>query len=107
MEALQKSTSPPILPSVIRCSWMVGLNPPALPLLMPVNRRTPIRIEEGSSETYTLLLQDYFWRQYFEVLDSMISIEGLFNLQRGMPVTAVIERVLINIANEKVKVSLT
>ena len=39
--------------AIIERCGLLGLSPPVLPLLMPVNRRTPIRIKEVSFETYT------------------------------------------------------
>jgi len=70
------------------------------PPTLPRYRRIPRRVDNGSTENYAFNSpQDYFRRQYFKVLDTMTNeLKHHFDQQRGMPIAAMIEKILLNTA---------
>ncbi len=71
--------------------------PPALPRF----RRPPRRPGDDSAASHEFVTPaSYFRKQYFEVLDLLTSeLKRRFQQKRGLPVVAVIEKVLLNAAN--------
>ena len=71
----------------------------ALPAL-PRYRQPPKRMDDGSSAHRFSDPECYFRKQYFEVLDLLISeLQRRFQQKRGMPVAAIIEKILLDAAN--------
>ena len=68
---------------------------------MPRNRQPPRRHDDGGATGHTFSTpESYFRKQYFEVLDLLISkLKRRFQQKRGMPVVAVLEKVLLDAAN--------
>ena len=71
------------------------------PPTLPRNRQPPRRHDDGGATGHTFSTpESYFRKQYFEVLDLLISeLKRRFQQKRGMPVVAVLEKVLLDAAN--------
>ena len=71
------------------------------PPTLPRYRQPPKRLDDSLSSGHRFsTAESYFRKQYFEVLDLLISeLQRRFQQKRGMPVVAVIERVIMNAAN--------
>ena len=68
--------------------------------VLPRQRRPPKRIDSGSASHVFSDPKSYFRKQYFEALDTVTSeLKNRFCQERGMPVAARLEKVLIGAAN--------
>ena len=71
-------------------------SPPSLPR----HRQPPKWIDVRATAHEFATLVDYFRKQYFEVLDLLINeLKRRFQQKRGMPVVAVLEKLLLDSAN--------
>lgn len=69
-------------------------------LALPRHKQPPKRHDDGSSSHQFSTLKYYFRRQYYEVLDLIVSeLKMQFQHERGMPVAAMIEKVIVDAAN--------
>ena len=74
-------------------------SPPSLPR----HRRPPRRVDDSTATAHEFATpEDYFRKQYFEVLDLLINeLKRRFQQKRGMPVVTVLEKLLLDSANGK------
>lgn len=71
-------------------------DPPALPRY----RNSPRRLDDGSVAHQFNDPKEYFKRQYFEVLDLLMNeLKRRFQQERGIPVAAAIEKILLDCSN--------
>ena len=67
---------------------------------LPRYKRPPRRIDEGEAPVQFSDAEMYFRQQYFETLDLLINeLKQRFQQRRGLPVMAVLEKVLMDYAN--------
>ena len=71
------------------------------PPVLPRSRRPPKRIDDSAASVHEYATpEDFYRRQYFEVLDLLINeLRRRFQQKRGLPVVAVLEKVLLDSAN--------
>ena len=71
------------------------------PPVLPRSRRPPKRIDDSAASVHEYATpEDFYRRQYFEVLDLLINeLRRRFQQNRGLPVVAVLEKILLDSAN--------
>ena len=71
-------------------------SPPSLPR----HRRPPRRVDDSTATAHEFATpEDYFRKQYFEVLDLLINeLKRRFQQKRGMPVVTVLEKLLFRVS---------
>ena len=71
------------------------------PPVLPRSRRPPKRIDDSAASVHEYATpEDFYRRQYFEVLDLLINeLRRRFQQKRGLPVVAVLEKILLDSAN--------